>query len=347
MQDFPKLGNAGRSTRWIANGRYEVVERIGRGGACSVFRARDHAPPYAREVCIKRLGQLEPDDMRALREEGRLLARVRHANVVSLLAVGDEAGEPYLVLELIEGLDLRALSRARAVEPALGYLPDRLAVHVACAVLRALGAVGRALPGLVHRDVTPHNILVSSEGEVKLADFGIALARDRARWTRPALVKGKFGYMAPEQVRGDALDARTDLFATGVLLYELLTRVRPWGERLGMRELQRIESGARTPLSVFRPQIPRELLSAVDRLLAHDRMDRFACADDALRALAPFGAGELGPLRLASLARPTPSAPPAEPPVLSHMDPHPTSRYSNDSDICPTRQDHPKTRGHA
>ncbi|MEO6418536.1 MAG: serine/threonine-protein kinase [Polyangiaceae bacterium] len=317
--------------RWIADGRYELLERIGSGGSGAVFRAIDHAPPCSREVCIKRiLSHLEPDEVRALREEGRLLASVRHANVVSLLAVGDDHDGPYLVLELIEGCDLRALSRSQTtIFDCAGYLPDRLAVHVACAVVRALGAVERALPGLVHRDVTPHNVLVSREGEVKLMDFGIALARDRARWTRPALIKGKFGYMSPEQVRGDELDVTTDLFAAGVVLYELLSRVRPWGDRPGMSELLRIERGEMTPLSAFRPKLHVDLHGVVHRLLAHDRRSRFATPDDALRALAPFGAGELGPLRLAS--------------CLSHMDPHPSPRNFIDSMACVTRAENVKS----
>ena len=161
----------------------------------------------------------------------------------------------------------------------------------------------RAIPGLVHRDVTPHNILVSKEGEIKLADFGIALALERGRWTRPAIVKGKFGYMSPEQIRGEDLDARTDLFAVGVVLYELLARARPWGDMQGMDELRAIEQGAIVPLSLHRPRVDRVLAGAVDRLLAGDRRARFPCAEDALRALAPFSAGETACLRLASLVR--------------------------------------------
>ena len=327
--------------RWLADGRYELRERIGCGGSGAVFRAVDHAPPCSREVCIKRIfGHLGPDDVRALREEGRLLASVRHANVVSLLAVGDDHDGPYLVLELIEGCDLRALSRSQSTtHDTAGYLPDRLSVHVACAVLRALGAVARALPGLVHRDVTPHNILVSREGEVKLMDFGIALARDRARWTRPALIKGKFGYMSPEQVRGDALDVTTDLFAAGVVLYELLTRARPWGDRPGMSELLRIERGEMTPLTAVRPKIHGDLQHVVHRLLAHDARKRYASPDDALRALAPFGAGELGPLRLA----PYVLAGPRMGSTLSHMDPHPSPRNFIDSLASVTRAENAKS----
>jgi eukaryotic-like serine/threonine-protein kinase len=301
------------SLRWrkpvcedLCDGRFTLVERIGRGAAGTVYRARDNGGTTQRGVCIKRLsGALAAEHSRALREEARLLMSVRHANVVSLLELGEEpSGAPFLVLELIDGLDLRALCRALPDDLRTGwagYLPDLVAVHVACAVLRGLAAVQRAIPGLVHRDVTPHNILISSEGEVKLADFGIALALDRGRWTRPALVKGKFGYMAPEQVRGEVLDVRTDLFAVGVLLYELLAQVRPWGGMQGMDELRAIEHGDIVPLDLHRPEIDRALVVVIERLLAPNIAARYASADDALRALAPFSAGEMGSLRLSPL----------------------------------------------
>ncbi len=252
-----------------------------------------------RRVCVKRLaGTLEPEQAAALREEARLLASVRHANVVSLLAFAeDDQMGPFLVLELVEGLDLRALSRG--LDP--DRLADAVAVHVACALLRALAAVQCCLPGLVHRDVTPHNVLVSAHGEVKLGDFGIALARDRTRWTRPTLVKGKPGYMSPEQILGEELDPRSDLFAVGVVLYELLAGMRPWGPTLGARETRRTLDEPAVPLAARRPGLPRGLAIAVERLLARSPDARFASAEDALRALGPFGAGELGSLRLAAL----------------------------------------------
>jgi serine/threonine protein kinase len=280
--------------------RYELVRRLGGGPSGEVHEARAVGEGLERRVCVKRLaGMLEPEHAAALREEARLLASVRHANVVSLLAFGeDPCAGPFLVLELVDGLDLRSLSAGLAPTDRLA---DGVAVHVGCALLRALSAVQRSLPGLVHRDVTPHNVLVSSHGEVKLGDFGIALARDRTRWTRPLYVKGKLGYMAPEQILGEELDARTDLFAVGVLLYELLSGARPWGPIRGVREMEAVVERPPVPLLARRAGLDRALALAVERLLARDRAHRFATADDALRALASFGAGELGSLRLASL----------------------------------------------
>jgi serine/threonine-protein kinase len=296
--------------------RYELHERIGRGAAGAVYRAREIGQGFAREVCVKRLTFVDPDQARALREEARLLARVRHANVVSMLGVGEEpSGAPYLVLELVRGVDLRGLCRAVASAPAarargtIGFLPDPVAVHVACGILRAVGAVQRAIPGLVHCDVSPPNILVSNEGEVLLTDFGIALARDRARWTRPSFVKGKLGYMSPEHVRGEELDVRADLFSVGVVLYELLTRRRPW--RVGAREgeLHASMRGDLVCVSEVRGDLARGLAGAIARLLALGPHERYACADDALRALAPYSAGDGGALRLARLVRELTPAP--------------------------------------
>lgn len=252
-----------------------------------------------RRVCIKRLaGSVPPAEAAVLREEARVLASVRHANVVSLLGFAeDEERGPFLVLELVEGLDLREVRRRLGTQ----RLADPVAVHVACSLLRACSAVQRCLPGLVHRDVTPNNVLVSVHGEVKLADFGIALARDRTRWTAPLFVKGKVGYMSPEQIRGERLDPRSDLFAVGVVLYELLAGVRPWGPLRALGELRAALWDAPMPLAARRPDLPGPLARAVDRLLERFPHERFATADDALRSLAPFGAGELGSLRLSSL----------------------------------------------
>jgi serine/threonine protein kinase len=280
--------------------RYDLLRRLGGGPFGDVHVARAVGEGLDRLVCIKRLaGTVEPEHADALREEARLLASVRHANVVSLLAFGeDRHAGPFLVLELVDGLDLRTLSSGLLPDDRLA---DGVAVHIACALLRALSAVQGSLPGLVHRDVTPHNILLSSHGEVMLGDFGIALARDRTRWTRPLYVKGKLGYMAPEQILGRDLDERTDLFAVGVVLYELLAGERPWGPIRGVREMKAVVDLPPVSLLARRPRLDRALAVVAERLFARDPARRFACPDEALRALAPFGAGELGSLRLASM----------------------------------------------
>ena len=144
-------------------------------------------------------------------------------------------------------------------------------------------------------------MLVSSEGEIKLTDFGIAFAKGQPP-AELATVTGKVGYMAPEQIRGKTLDPRTDLYALGVVLYELLAGRRPAQSEVGLvEELRRVERGDIEPLAARRPHLSTDLLRVVARLLATAPKDRFTTADAAQRALAPHGAGEMGSLRMSSL----------------------------------------------
>jgi serine/threonine protein kinase len=264
--------------------RYLLIERLGRGGVAETWRARRDGGLCEGDVCIKRPHRaLGDDERRALLEEARLLARVRHANVVGLIDVVEEPDRLCLVLELVRGADLGALSRALAMRG------DRLAPSVVAAIgaalCRALAAAQRAVPGgLVHRDVTPHNVLVSWEGEIKLADFGIARAFDRERWTAPGLIKGKRAFVSPEALQGRDLDGRSDLFSVGVTLFELLSGRRPFGGPGGAGALEAIALGERRRL--IAPGAPAGLIDAVERLLAHDRSERPPSADVAARMLA-------------------------------------------------------------
>ena len=267
--------------------RYALVRPLGRGGTAEAWLARREGGLFPEHVCIKRsLRHLNRQERRALLEEARLLARIRHTNVVQLLdALEDEAGEVFLVLELVRGLDLRVLSRA------LGLRGRALRPSVVAAIgmylCRALAAAQRAVPeGLVHRDVTPHNVLVSSEGEIKLADFGIARAFDREQWTRSGLVKGKTGFFSPEQLRGDALDVRSDLFAVGVILFDLLLGYRPIFEHA--RDIARRSAECSAALCRLVPQIPLGLSDTIASLLAAERSDRPPSADVAARLLSSF-----------------------------------------------------------
>lgn len=266
---------------------YVLVRPLGRGGTAETWLARREGGLFPEDVCIKRsLRHLNRLERRALLEEARLLARIRHGNVVQLLdALEDGAGEVFLALELVRGVDLRVLSRAlgqrgRVLRPAV-------IAAIGMYLCRALAAAQRAIPaGIVHRDVTPHNVLVSREGEIKLADFGIARAFDRDAWTRSGLIKGKTGFFSPEQLRGDALDVRSDLFAVGVILYELLIGHRPLLEHA--RDVAAHVAEYCAELARLGPSIPIGLRDAVACLLAAERSDRPATADAAARLLSMF-----------------------------------------------------------
>jgi serine/threonine protein kinase len=271
--------------------RYVLLERLGRGGVAETWRARRVRGLVEDEICIKRpLRALGAEQRRALLEEARLLARVRHPNVVGLIDVIDDREYPCLVLELVRGSDLNALSAALASRSEL--LAPGVIAAIGVALCRALAAAGRAvLGGLVHRDVTPHNVLLSTEGEIKLADFGIARAFDRECWTAPGVIKGKRAFVSPEQIHGQELDARSDLFSVGVVLHELLVGRRPFGSPRGAGALRAIARGERAPL--IAAHAPPGLVQVVEQLLAHQRADRPPSADAAACLLAPHADQQL------------------------------------------------------
>jgi serine/threonine-protein kinase len=271
--------------------RYEVERLLASGGMAEVLLARATAGPHAgRRVVLKRMHPhlAESTDVRAsFARETELARRIHHPNVVEVLDVSVLDGAPVLVLEWLDGADLRAIARALAERST--RLHPAQACAIAALVARGLAHVhaldddaGQPL-GLVHRDVSPHNVFVTRSGTVKLLDFGIA--KIRAVATRSGLLRGKAAYMAPEQLAGLAVDARTDLFALGVLLWEIVTGRRLWAfaEEAEIARAVRDESApplrSRAPeaslelevlvaslLSKFATQRPRSALSVVDRL---------------------------------------------------------------------------------
>jgi serine/threonine protein kinase len=214
----------GRLTVGTTVGPYEITAWLGAGGMGDVYRARD--PRLGRDVAIKLIaGPFAADASRVHRfeQEARAAGRLNHPNILAIHDAGNSGGTPYLVTELLDGESLRArLER--------GAIPARKAVDVARQIAEGLAAAHDA--GVVHRDVKPDNIFMTAEGRVKILDFGIAkltLAGETgavpgARTdTVPGAVIGSAGYMSPEQVRGEAVDERSDIFNVGTILYEMLT----------------------------------------------------------------------------------------------------------------------------
>ncbi|MGE0791238.1 MAG: serine/threonine-protein kinase [Sandaracinaceae bacterium] len=209
-------------------GRYELLRRIGRGGMASVYLARIEGEAgfsriYALKVMHPELAS-DPALVTMMLDEARLAARLTHPNTVSTLDVGVHEGAYFIAMEYVDGIALDRLLRRKP-----GYRPHQLLVPIAIDALRGLGAA-HMLEGsdgeplmLVHRDVTPGNILVGVDGVSRIADFGIAKARARATKTNPGIVKGKAGYVAPEVALGRPTDARADVFSMGVLLWNALT----------------------------------------------------------------------------------------------------------------------------
>lgn len=276
-------------------GRYQLFDRIGRGGMAEIFLARSATELGAeRLVVVKQIhSALSRDGVFAQMfiEEAKLSAKLRHANVVQVLDLGREDGLLYMAMEYVEGFDLHQLL-VRLTKSKL-VLPADFAIFIAREVLSALDYAHRAEDGegrplgIVHRDVSPSNVLISLEGEVKLCDFGIARAagiRELSRESQDTRVVGKSAYMSPEHARGEDLDARADVFAAGILLYELCA-----GRRLyrGTEE-EMLEQARRAEI----PGLPerglpeQELLEKIlARALAKDRDERFESAAEFLKAL--------------------------------------------------------------
>jgi len=254
---------------------YELVERLGVGGMAETFLAIRRGPGgFEQRVCLKRILPTfvgDADFVEMFLREARLSALLHHGHIARVLDFGISDGSHYLTLELIEGADLRAaLRHLRARGESLG---PGLTSHIAHALAAALDFAhtvdddGHAT-GIIHRDVSPSNVLLSEAGEVKLADFGIAKATNRPGSIQSGALKGKIPYMAPEYALGRHCSARSDLFSLGVLLYECLAGHRPFDGDHDMQTLDRARNGRHECLHEAVPDAPTPLADAIEALLA-------------------------------------------------------------------------------
>ncbi|HEU5055804.1 MAG TPA: serine/threonine-protein kinase [Kofleriaceae bacterium] len=261
-------------------GRYDIVRRLAVGGMAEVYLARVRGQHgFARSVVLKRIrpelsrtGQFQ----RMFADEARVAAHLSHVNIAQVLDVGEENGESYLVMEYVDGRDVHAL----LADAGGAGLPIHVAAAIAMGVAAGLDhahrrrdADGRPLD-IVHRDVSPSNVMVAFDGNVKLLDFGVAKAQGAREVTRAGTVKGKVEYMSPEQALGLAVDQRSDLFSLGTLLFELLVGARPYDDGPVVVPPGRRRSG-----------IPAALDALVMRLLAHEPARRPASAEEVSGAL--------------------------------------------------------------
>jgi serine/threonine protein kinase len=281
-------------------GPYEILGRIAVGGMAELFLARPIADAgLDRRVVIKallpELGAAQ-EHLAHFEQEARLTAAIASEHLVQVYDVGVERGRPYLVLEYVEGVNLAQLLEQGGVLPPLeaAYIGSCLGSALA-SLHGAVDRDGRALD-IVHRDVSPSNVLLSVEGAVKLADLGIAKSRASTHRTQLGTFKGKLAYASPEQVRGDRVDGRADLYALGLVLFEALTGERYLEGDDDVTLLQRaLEPEPRSP-SELRLGLPSELDAAVRRCLAPLPERRFSSAEALLRALdacQPQGTGQL------------------------------------------------------
>ena len=253
-------------------GKYDVVDVIGRGGMGVVYEATD--PFLNRRVAIKMMTvgfANKPDLLKRFFREAQSTGSLQHPNIVTVFELGDHAGNPYLVMEFLEGESLDAIISSRRE---LSILEKIQAIIGVCH-----GLSHAHHRGIVHRDIKPANIMVTKEGTVKIVDFGIAHI-GAAKETRTGQIMGSVSYMAPEQVNGSPVDARTDIFSTGVVLYELFTYNHPFDGENMAATLMKIIHAAPPPLSNSVPDLPPELEAIIFKALAKNREERYHSADD-------------------------------------------------------------------
>ena len=281
----------------ILAGRYQLSRPLGSGGMGRVLSGTDRV--LERRVAVKILAPHLAQDDKAVsrfRREARSAAGLAHPSIVSVYDSGSENGWHYLVMEHVEGRTLGQILREE------GPLHPRRAAEIAADLARALADAHRA--GIVHRDVKPGNVMITSEGQVKVVDFGIAAAVSSETATETATVLGTVSYLAPEQVQGRPPDPRSDLYALGVVLFEMLTGRTPFTAETPLAvAYKHVEEPPVAPSSV-NPDVPPALDAVVLRAMAKDPEDRYPSAEALLHELEEFLTNpEIDPAATAALAR--------------------------------------------
>lgn len=276
--------------------KYILTERIAQGGMAEIHLGKSVGlDGFARICAFKRIlphFATDTEFIQMFRNEAMMAKQLQNKNIVQVFDfVGD--GQSYmLVMEYVDGQDLRSV--LASAEQTRKRIPVELACYIAIEILSGLSYAHQATDvngksmGIIHRDVSPQNILLSFEGDVKITDFGIAKATNQTSTTRAGVLKGKFRYMSPEQAMGQSIDARTDIFAIGVILYEMLTMTRLFkGEDMAVLEAVR-QCKIKPPSQITGATVPADLETIVLKLLAKDPAKRFLNSKDAVRELSKF-----------------------------------------------------------
>jgi serine/threonine protein kinase len=274
-------------------GRYQLIKKLATGGMAQIYLARQSGVQgFEKLLVVKRilphLAENE-DFITMFLDEARIAARLNHPNVVQIFDLGQQDETFYIAMEYIHGDDVRKVWKQAERQGTQVPVPLICRIIIeACAGLdyahKKTDVSGRPL-NIVHRDISPQNILVSFEGGVKVVDFGIAKAADQATVTKSGVLKGKYSYMSPEQAQGQPVDARTDVFALGVVLYELLTGTRLFKRANDIQTLSAVTECKVQPPSFIDERLPRDLDDIVMRALAREREERFANARELQEAL--------------------------------------------------------------
>jgi serine/threonine-protein kinase len=292
MQSFPTLSTG------TCVGHYRIIEHVGAGGMGEVHLAHD--PKLDRRVALKFLSQnlcLQPGHRARFERETRAIAKIDHPNIVAVHDVGDYKGRPFLVMQYIEGASLKGLPRGKD-------LPFERLLDLGAQICDGLQAAHEA--GVVHRDIKPSNILVDVHSRARIVDFGLACLAGDEDATRTAGTVGTVGYMSPEQVRGDEVDRRCDLFSLGIVLYELATDHLPFVATSGAAYLHAVIYDDPSPLTEYRDDVPPALCMVIEKALEKDpalRQQTAAdLAGDLRRLLGELGETPAVPRRRRSIA---------------------------------------------
>jgi serine/threonine protein kinase len=283
----------------VAFGPYIITRRIARGGMAEIYRARTRATgaDVARWVAVKMMRSSlghEELRLRLFDREARIASRLAHDNVVPVYEYGQEMGRPFLAMEYVRGRDLSHLLKNEKKGREL--VPFELGLYVGHMAARGLGHAHRATDeesgqslGIVHRDMSPGNVMVGYDGGVKVLDFGVARMNETQGFhTQTGTLRGKFAYMSPEQTLGEDLDARSDVFSLGTVLYELLTGINCFRANSPIATLERVQGLRPVPPSRANRAIPKEVDKVLARCLAKDRRRRFADGTSLAEAIGEF-----------------------------------------------------------
>jgi serine/threonine protein kinase len=281
-------------------GQYTLTARLGRGGMADVYRARrEGAAGFERTVVVKKILSSRNEDPQFLEmfiNEAKIAARLAHPNIVQVYELGEQDGEFFIAMEYVKGRDLLRLLRTLAENtPASPAVPPLVAAYIARETCRGLAHAhehtdesGAPRP-IVHRDVSPQNIMLSYDGQVKLVDFGIAKALDSVKEeTHTDSLKGKFAYMAPEQICGHSPGPQSDLFSTGVVLHEMLTGLRLFKGSNDFQTMQNVQLMKVEPPSRITNGVSAELDAIVLQALERDKRTRYSRAAQMVRDLDVF-----------------------------------------------------------
>ncbi len=266
--------------------RYRVIERIAAGGMAEVFRAESAGlEGFKKKVAIKRVlphlaGKTEFIGM--FLDEARLSAHLGHSNCVQVFDIGQGDNTYFIVMEMVEGADLKGvISHMRSK----GQLfPVEEAVLICVRICDGLAYAHelrdeRGRPrNIVHRDMSPPNVLMTAYGEVKIADFGLAKANSQLEESQPGIIKGKFGYLSPEAAQGKTVDARTDIFAVGIILWEMLAGRRLFQGKSDLETVKQVQKALVPDIRQFNPQVPDAVIAVMNRALAGDPAQRYTTA---------------------------------------------------------------------